>query len=101
MKPVRGEQSTARILEEFQSATLPVAKVRAVSGMLPVMFLRGGPPSPYFSQVFILKAVKVLCFDTLLQVFILKVVTGRLLDSSNCPTIAFITGRPILQMSVA
>jgi len=25
-----------------------------------------------FSQVFILKAVKVLCFDTLLQVFILK-----------------------------
>src|SRR5882757_4562103 len=30
-------------------------------------------PSPYFSQVFILKGVKVLCFDTLLQVFILKV----------------------------
>ena len=32
-------------------------------------------PSPYFSQVFILKIVKVLCFDTLLQVFILKVVS--------------------------
>jgi len=31
-------------------------------------------PSPGFSQVFILKLVKVLCFDTLLQVFILKVV---------------------------
>src|SRR5712675_2188937 len=30
-------------------------------------------PPPYFSQVFILKGVKVLCFDTLLQVFILKV----------------------------
>ena len=30
-------------------------------------------PSPNFSQVFILKIVKVLCFDTLLQVFILKV----------------------------
>ena len=31
-----------------------------------------GPPSPGFAQVFILKIVKVLCFDTLLQVFILK-----------------------------
>jgi hypothetical protein len=30
------------------------------------------PPSPCFSQVFILKGVKVLCFDTLLQVFILN-----------------------------
>ena len=28
--------------------------------------------SPRFSQVFILKLVKVLCFDTLLQVLILK-----------------------------
>ena len=34
-------------------------------------------PSPGFSQVFILKGVKVLCFDTLLQVFILKVLTGH------------------------
>ncbi len=34
----------------------------------------GGTPSPpSFSQVFVLKVVKVLCFDTLLQVFILKV----------------------------
>src|SRR6266478_1824968 len=32
------------------------------------------PPSPLFSQVLILKVVKVLCFDTLLQVLILKVV---------------------------
>src|SRR6266849_10331576 len=30
------------------------------------------PPSPLFSQVLILKAVKVLCFDTLLQVLILN-----------------------------
>src|SRR5713226_3855850 len=33
------------------------------------------PPSPLFSQVFILKGVKVLCFDTLLQVLILKGLT--------------------------
>src|SRR5216684_8631077 len=33
------------------------------------------PPSPLFSQVLILKVVKVLCFDTLLQVLILKVVS--------------------------
>src|SRR5229473_6669344 len=34
------------------------------------------PPSPPgFSQVLILKVVKVLCFDTLLQVLILKVVS--------------------------
>jgi len=32
-------------------------------------------PPRGFSQVFILKGVKVLCFDTLLQVFILKVVS--------------------------
>src|SRR5712675_1564387 len=30
------------------------------------------PPPLVFSQVFILKGVKVLCFDTLLQVFILN-----------------------------
>jgi hypothetical protein len=35
----------------------------------------GGPPLPLFSQVFILKGIKVICFDTLLQVFILKVVS--------------------------
>ena len=35
------------------------------------------PPSPpFFSQVFILKVVKVLCFDTLLQVLILNVLSG-------------------------
>src|SRR5258708_13832643 len=32
------------------------------------------PPPPGFSQVLILKVVKVLCFDTLLQVLILKAV---------------------------
>ena len=37
--------------------------------------LRKGTPPPDFSQVFILKGLKVLCFDTLLQVFILKVVS--------------------------
>src|SRR5882762_2053338 len=35
-----------------------------------------------FSQVFILKVVKVLCFDTLLQVFILKGLTLH----KNCAT---------------
>ncbi len=33
-------------------------------------------PPPVFAQVFILKGVKVLCFDTLSQVFILKVDSG-------------------------
>jgi hypothetical protein len=33
------------------------------------------PSPPGFSQVLILKGVKVLCFDTLLQVLILKVVS--------------------------
>ena len=36
-----------------------------------------GPLPPGFSQVFILKGVKVLCFDTDLQVFILKVLRTR------------------------
>ena len=35
----------------------------------------GWAPLPLFSQVFILKGLKVICFDTLLQVFILKVVS--------------------------
>ena len=34
-------------------------------------------PSPGFSQVFILKGVKVVCFDTDLQVFILNVLASR------------------------
>ena len=42
-------------------------------------------PPPYFSQVFILKTVKVLCFDTDLQVFILKIVSLiHRLTSSAC-----------------
>jgi hypothetical protein len=43
------------------------------------------PPPPLFSQVFILKAVKVLCFDTLLQVLILKVVTTQFTPSFSDP----------------
>jgi hypothetical protein len=81
------------------SATLPVAKVRAVSVMLLIcqgcarsVPLEEGPPPPYFSQVFILKVVKVLCFDTLLQVFILKVVTARPLDSTKLPIEAGLFG---------
>jgi hypothetical protein len=35
-------------------------------------------PPPGFSQVFILKVVKVLCFDTLLQVFILNELEGNI-----------------------
>jgi len=35
------------------------------------------PPPPGFSQVFILKGVKVLCFDTLLQVFILRELSAQ------------------------
>ena len=48
---------------------------------VPGLYHRSPPaPSPgVFSQVFILKLVKVLCFDTLLQVFILKVVTASVL----------------------
>lgn len=40
-----------------------------------VDLFRGGPSLPGFSQVFILKVLKVVCFHTLLQVFILKVLT--------------------------
>jgi hypothetical protein len=36
-----------------------------------------GYPSPCFPKVFILKGVKVLCFDTLLEVLILKGVKRR------------------------
>jgi hypothetical protein len=35
-----------------------------------------GPPPPVFSQVLILKVDKVVCFDALLQVLILKGVSG-------------------------
>jgi len=46
---------------------------------VPVPYLAGYlPPPPGFSQVFILKAVKVLCFDTLLQVFILNELEGNI-----------------------
>jgi hypothetical protein len=45
------------------------------------------PPSPLgFSQVLILKVVKVLCFDTLLQVLILK----KLVVYRRCPRISAI-----------
>src|SRR6266404_7037413 len=45
--------------------------------MCPVCTAGLPTPPPVFSQVFILKVVKVLCFDTLLQVFILKGLTGK------------------------
>src|SRR5216683_6646715 len=38
------------------------------------------PPSPLFPEVLILKEVKVVCFDTLLQVLILK----ELISRRNC-----------------
>src|SRR5258707_7042802 len=44
-----------------------------LSGMCPVRTSKVPTPLPLgFSQVLILKVVKVLCFDTLLQVLILK-----------------------------
>jgi hypothetical protein len=44
--------------------------------MLSERAARGGAPLPLgFVQVFILNVVKVLCFDTLLQVLILNVVS--------------------------
>ena len=43
-------------------------------------------PPPGFSQVFILKGVKVLCFDTDLQVFILKELFAQ--KSCNLPGLA-------------
>src|SRR5882762_1340537 len=48
----------------------------ALSGMCPVYTNLSRPLPPGFSQVFILKELKVLCFDTLLQVFILKGLPG-------------------------
>jgi len=56
---------------------LPVYSVRDVPGL----YRRGGGPLPLgFSQVLILNLVKVLCFDTLLQVLILKVVSREWMD---------------------
>ena len=39
--------------------------------------MSGDPPPPGFSQVFILKELKVVCFHTLLQVLILKELTSH------------------------
>ena len=50
-------------------------KAGVVSGLRPVRTGSVPAPPPGFSQVFILKGLKVLYFDTLLQVFILKVVS--------------------------
>ena len=41
---------------------------------LPELQTQGYPPPPVFLYVLILKEVKVVCFDTLLQVLILNVV---------------------------
>src|SRR5712692_97695 len=65
-----------------------IAKVSAVSGMCPVCTNKGPPPSPPFSQVFILKGVKVLCFDTLLQVLILKDVRRK---HNSCAKLAHLS----------
>src|SRR5260370_41959739 len=95
---VRSCNSCSKTNRSFSSITLLVfhgmrlfytqlPKFLQVSGMLPVYSVRD-VPGPYpearcppplgFSQVLILKVVKVLCFDTLLQVLILKVVSQRL-----------------------
>src|SRR5712671_698008 len=44
-------------------------------------------PPRVFSQVFILKGVKVLCFDTLLQLFILKGLTRLILSHLAWPEV--------------
>jgi hypothetical protein len=44
-----------------------------------------GDPLPCFSKVFILKEVKVVCFDTVLEVLILKVVRGCGATSRRTP----------------
>ena len=48
------------------------AWLRRATGAVALLILLWVPPSPLFSQVFILKGVKVICFHTLLQVLILK-----------------------------
>jgi len=58
----------------------------AIAKKIDALFLRfgtaeqgqGSPLPPGFSQVFILNVDKVLCFDTLLQVLILKGLIRRL-----------------------
>jgi hypothetical protein len=48
------------------------------AGLRPVLrFVEVRPLPPGFAQVFILKEVKVLCFDTDLEVFILKAVATQ------------------------
>jgi hypothetical protein len=49
---------------------------------------RNTPLPPGFSQVFILKTVKVLCFDTLLQVFILNDFQADLVSSNLAMNLA-------------
>jgi hypothetical protein len=53
---------------------------------------KGSPPSPLFSQVFILKGVKVICFDTLLQVLILKGVSCERKCGSQWAKVTFRLG---------
>ena len=69
-----GVDAIEPLLEEYRAAG---AKVKTGEETM--------APPPYFSQVFILKIVKVLCFDTDLQVFILKIVSLiHRLTSSAC-----------------
>jgi hypothetical protein len=51
-----------------------------------VVFIKSLPhPLPVFSQVFILKGVKVICFDTLLQVLILHGLWASIDELINLP----------------
>src|SRR5712671_8186766 len=59
-------QSCRRGTHEIVSSNLRQSEGRAA-----------GTPLPGFSQLFILKGLKVACFHTLLQVFILKPLTSR------------------------
>jgi hypothetical protein len=64
-----------KLQKERSGGTSPKASMRTRNQILEGPPKRSAPPSPLFSQVFILNGVKVLCFDTLLQVFILKGLT--------------------------
>jgi len=74
--PYAGEPCAVRISEAGGRALLTRAarSSAAESFWLTVTAL----PLPSFSKVFILKAVEALCFDTLLEVLILKVVTRHI-----------------------
>jgi len=53
------------------------------------------PPSPVFLKVLILKGLKVLCFDTLLKVFILKVLRRAFITRFSSADSKGLTGREL------